>query len=455
MICSKCGHDNKEGAKFCNECGTSLSAPDISGEIVLENDTSSSEVASEDIHKTAALDLPPFTDEDFSDEEEEEEFDVPAIATDDPTTPAIVDEFVVDADTSGFDEYLLDSSYVPPQKSWKSGDTMEMPRVEDEPSAQKVEYRAPEKEKQSGKGKKIALVSIILLVLAALVAGAVTYQLELWGGKSLPNVEELNVVEATQVLSDSGFAVKVMEVKSDDVEGKVLLMDPGPGRRLSEGSEVVLQVAVSRVIPEVTGQDVTQALEALETEGFENIEQVKQRSDEAENVVLAITPEVGEKAEARTKITLTIAEPYRVPDVTGLDIEAAYAALEAEGFAVAEYYVYSEATEYTVVESDPAVGSAIASGSTVTIHIAKSRSSELISATNNYLGLGLIELDGTTYDIQSIDSVKYIDYSTTRATLTVVGMTTLPDGEQVYGSPKQRTVSFTWNDDGSLAGYSQ
>src|SRR5262245_41425661 len=24
MLCSQCGHDNKDGAKFCNECGTKL-----------------------------------------------------------------------------------------------------------------------------------------------------------------------------------------------------------------------------------------------------------------------------------------------------------------------------------------------------------------------------------------------------------------------------------------------
>lgn len=429
---------------------------DESDKVTPSEDFSSLDGSSGDIHKTAALDLPPFSDDDYPAATEGEEFDFTPIDDDAESTDL---QEAVDAtptlDTSGFDEYLLDSTYVPPKKSWKSGDTMEMPRVEDEPSPQKVEYRAPEKEKKSGKGKKIALISVLMLVIVTLALGATTYQMELWGGKSLPDVEGKNVLEATEVLDASGFVVKIMEVKSDDIEGRVLLMDPGPGRRLSEGSEVVLQVAVSRVIPEAVGLDVAQVVTALEAEGFENIEQVKQKSDDPENTVLSITPEVGTKTQASTKITLTIADPYVVPDVVGADIESAYASLEAEGFVVAEYYVYSEEPEYSVVATDPATGSKVASGSTVTIHIAKSRANELVAVTKSYLEQqGLIELDATTYDIQSIDGVEYVDYSTTRATLTVVGVTTLPDGEVVSGSPKQRTVTFTWNDDNTLAGYS-
>jgi len=29
MICAACGHENREGARFCDGCGTPLVAPDV------------------------------------------------------------------------------------------------------------------------------------------------------------------------------------------------------------------------------------------------------------------------------------------------------------------------------------------------------------------------------------------------------------------------------------------
>ena len=524
MICSQCGHTNRDNAKFCDECGASLALPEkvneklelsneaskpqsfedtskessrneeapkesldeavseaesaqSSAEKVSEADNSSqaenegspekevSEIANEeatckestdDDHKTGVLDLPPFSDEDFSQDPVEDDYDFPSV--DGVLESSEVDkaaEAILNPDTSGFDEYLLDSSYIPPQKAWKSGDTMEMPRVEDEPSPKKVEYRAPEQDKKPRKGRKAFVITLVLLVVMALAAVAVTYQMEIWGGKSLPDVEGEEVAKASEILESNGFLVKVMEVKSDGTEGIVLLMDPGPNRRLVEGSEVVLQVSAARVVPEAIGLDVNQVIESLKAEGFENIEQVQEKSDEAENTVLSITPEAGTRAQEGTKITITVAEPYLVPDAIGKDIESAYALLQDEGFQVSEYYEYSEEPEYTVISTDPAPGTKIASGSTITIHIAKSRASELLEATTNYLSqLSVIELDGTTYDIQSTDGIKYLGDNMTQATLTVVGVTTLPDGEVVSGSPKQRTITISWNDDNSFAGYS-
>lgn len=479
MICPNCGHENNEGAKFCNECGTALvssqSESDLSS---VENNDSR---VGEDLHKTAALDLPPVfeSEEDPEDSLLLDEFDFGPIEDDDlsagaqgdadlkeidaddaPADDALAGTSSIAPDISGFDEYLVDSNYTPPQKSWKSGDTMEMPRVEGEAMPKQVEFRAPDANAKRSKGKVTAIVAVVIILIAALAVGGVTYQMEIWGGKSLPNVEGLSKGEATETLESCGFLVKVMEVKSDDTEDLVLLMDPGAGRRLSEGSEVVLQVATPRIIPEFAGRSMEEVKADLDEEGFERVEYLKVKSNEAENTVLSIDPVPGTKTQATTQITVTVAEPYVVPDVIGQDTLDAIAALEEAGYEVEEVYTYSEEAEYTVIETNPASGTSLASGSSVTIYIAKSRGSELVSATQSYLDqVNSLELNGDdgvarsyVIDKNSSITITYIGEMSTQAVMTVSGVTWI-DGEEVRGTSRQRTVTFNWSDDNVLTGY--
>ena len=472
MLCPRCGYKNSKGSKFCSECGLSLLAeqsrhPDVSNgilDIQPKADTSLPlEAASEkerhaeqskekptdsvkgepELESTGILDLPPLFDEDLE------------VDTDILDHPMLADDYdaIAPQDPEEEGEYLIDEYSRPRESAWSSGDTMEMPHLAEEPPAEQMEYKAPEKKKRS-RGKVVAIVSVLLLLLVAGAAAGVSYQMEMWGGKTLPDVEGKDLAEASQVIEECGFVPKPLYVKSDDTENKVLLMDPGAGKRLSKGSEVVLQVATARIIPELVGLDLEDAESRLKAEGFENVELLRVKSNEPANLVLESNLEVGTKAKAHTLITLTIAEPYTVPSLAGLDINEAYEILEAEGYVVAELYEYSEEPEYTVLSSDPEAGSVLASGSTVSIILAKSRSAELIAATNSYLGgLSSIELGGTLYEIQSIDSVIYVDGSETQAVLTVVGVTTLADGETVRGSAKQKTLSLSWNDDNSIASY--
>ena len=67
---------------------------------------------------------------------------------------------------------------------------------------------------------------MVVLVLALAAGAAVTYQMEIWGGHTVPNVVGKSEADATYELERKGFAVRWTQVKSDDVEGKVLLTRP-------------------------------------------------------------------------------------------------------------------------------------------------------------------------------------------------------------------------------------
>ena len=457
MKCPECGFENIEEAKFCNECGRSLSSTSSENTVSEEGIEQNSEV--EESSDQNLSKLPAIFTENVSSGIDIDDFDFTPL--DERETAAIDTDNTVPfaaetkADTSGLDEYLIDSSYLPPQKAWQSGDTMEMPRVEGEEPKKQKEFRAPDQKKKSNKGKRIVIVSLLLVILTALAVLGVTYQMEIWGGKSLPDVVGLDKSEASEILEDRGFSVKVLEVKSDDTENIVLLMDPGAGGRLSSGSEVVLQVATPRVVPHIEGLTLDEVRNALENEGFENYEVVKVKSNEAENTILSIDPVSGTTAKSTTKITLTIAEPYRVPDVSGFDMNAAIEALRAEGFETEIIYYYTEdSAEGYVVSTSPSAGSVADQGSLVTISISKSRGSELVSLSNSYLE-NLYEFDygKTHYQNKGAQDIWYLGEGKTQANINVVGVTTLSDGEVVAGAQKQITVTLVWNDNNEFVGF--
>ncbi|MCL1796851.1 MAG: PASTA domain-containing protein [Eggerthellaceae bacterium] len=422
MICEHCGHKNKKKAKFCQECGGSLIAA-----------------------------FPAFDDE-------AAEFDFTPIGGE---TEALREPRPENA-TPEQDEYLVGSDYRAPQPNWRNGDTMEMAPLEGDASRRVQQFRVPEETEKKGRGKLIAILIAATLALAGIGIGGYLFmggslpQFWLGSAHALPDVVGMNKDAATELLLAQDFDVKIMEVKSDDVPGIVLLMDPRAGRRLSPGSEVVLQVATPRIIPDIIGKTEEEATDALTKEGFTKIRTVKEKSNEEEGTVLSVDPSAGMVAKASMTITMVIAEPYTVPDVVGMDVDDAVALMQEEGYEVSRVEVYSDLPEGTVVSTDPEAGAQLNSGSTVTLNVAKSRAAELIAATHSYLAnVGILTVGGTNYEILFPDSgyfeVTYKGDNTTEATLTVMGITTLPDGEVLRGSAKTRVVSFVWNDDNTLA----
>lgn len=471
MICPKCSFENIPGAKFCNECGSPLTdSGKIAGLSVEPEKHADSPRGDLDTSKIPDIRIPGvnadetddasvgqgvldqsgedgFDFDPIDDEEEPEYGDWGPYAYDpdsDGTTKRI-------QDTRGIDEFLVEPGYTPPAPAWKTGDTMEMPKVEGGATPQKKEFKAPDAEKKRGGKGRFVIIGLIVVLVACAAAAGITYSMELWGGKTVPNVEGMQKQQAIDELEALGFTVRTTEVKSDDAADTVLLMDPNAGSRMEEGTEIVLHLAVNRAVPGVVGMTQEEAADAFEAEGLENIEYVTEKSNEAEGTVLSVDPEAGAKALSNQKITVTVAEAYIVPDVAGMSESEALAALADAGYAGYSTYVYAENPEGTAIGTDPEAGSKIASGTDVGVMIAKSRANEVIALTNEYLGsAGTVTIGGTTYEIVSVDgSATYKGDNTTETSVTVRAMTTL-DGETVYGSSKQRTITIVWSSENTV-----
>ena len=308
-------------------------------------------------------------------------------------------------------------------------------------------------------GSKIAAIVALVVLLTAGTAAGVTYQMELWGGKVVPDVTGMTQADATYMLQNKGFTVRSTTVPSDSTEGLVLLMDPGAGARQEEGAEVVIHVSTSRTVPKVVGTSQDSALKALSDNGFENIDVQMERSDEAEGTVLSVSPEEGEKAKASTAITLTVAQAYTVPDVSGMSYNEAVQAIKDAGLSSTAVHVYSEtASEGAIMGVEPAAGSKVPSDTVVVVSLAKSRASELTAAARSYLSsTTLTASDGSSFTVSSVDNVSYQGNDTVAFTasgkasksVTVLGQTI-----SVAGDSKQVSGTVTFDSSNNVASVS-
>lgn len=319
--------------------------------------------------------------------------------------------------------------------------------------------KKPESKSKRFHGSKIAAIVALVVVLAAGAAAGVTYQMEMWGGKVVPDVTGMTQADATYMLQNKGFTVRSTTVPSDSTEGLVLLMDPGAGARQEEGAEVVIHVSISRTVPKVVGSSQDSALKALSDNGFENVDVQLERSDEPEGTVLSVSPEEGQKAKASTGITLKVAQAYTVPDVSGMSYNEAVQAIKDAGLSSTAVYAYSEiASEGAIMGVEPAAGSKVPSDTVVVISLAKSRASELTAAARSYLAsTTLTASDGSSFTVSSVDSVSYQGNDTVAFTasgkasksVTVLGQTI-----SVAGDSKQVSGTVTFDSSNNVASVS-
>lgn len=210
----------------------------------------------------------------------------------------------------------------------------------------------------------------IIAVLALAAFGAYyTWERELWGGRTVPDVVGQTQDAATRALEAEGFTVNVSEKAEDEGVGNVLYSDPVAGKRIDPADGVTITVAVSRTIPSVLGMTVNDAEKALYDVGATNLTVQYQASTEAEGTVIAVSPDVGSAFVSTDAIALTVAQAYTVPNVVGASLSDAQAAIEAAGYASVVSYVDSDAKDDVVISTDPTAGTRLDPGSTVTLTV--------------------------------------------------------------------------------------
>lgn len=207
-----------------------------------------------------------------------------------------------------------------------------------------------------------AVLAVILLAVAVKL---------LFFNTPIPQVVDSTSREARTRLSDAGFAV---EVKSEAVEGAedgtVLACDPECGTRHRKGSTVTITVASSQTIPDVVGMDLESARQMLEEQGATNVKESLKKSNQPENTVIAVEPQVGTTFDLDDEIVLTVATTAYLPDVVGQSQDEAVKTLEEAGYAVSVKWTDSKEEPGKVVSTKPKPKELANLGSTVTVTVA-------------------------------------------------------------------------------------
>jgi eukaryotic-like serine/threonine-protein kinase len=180
---------------------------------------------------------------------------------------------------------------------------------------------------------------------------------------------------ARNVLSEAGFEVAVEEEESSvGDENKVIKQSPQGGSREEYGSQVTITVGTgpsSVDVPDVTGNNADQATALLNDAGLELGAQTESYSDAAAGTIISQDPEAGSEVEPGSEVDVTVSvgpEPVVVPNVVGMGVDAAGAAVTNAGLSYQTFEYQSEEPEGTVVSTDPGAGTELEPGTLVAIY---------------------------------------------------------------------------------------
>jgi serine/threonine-protein kinase len=218
---------------------------------------------------------------------------------------------------------------------------------------------------------------LVVALLVAGVAGLVAYALTRPSHVAVPDVIGQNVDQASHSLDSKGFNVAIKAVPSGAPRDQVVEQDPIPtdrgGGKAEDGSTVTLSVSSGPAIvavPVVTGLSEADATKRLENAGFK-VNVVQQFSKSVpRGGVIGTSPPPGTQLSTAQAVSLLVsrgANTVTVPDVVGLDDQAALAALSNAGLSGTEVQRDSTEPQGKVLSQSPAAGKQVGRGSQVTV----------------------------------------------------------------------------------------
>jgi eukaryotic-like serine/threonine-protein kinase len=288
-----------------------------------------------------------------------------------PAVPPALDAVVLRAlQEDPADRYQDADQFIAALEAAMSGGYVETVSVYEDPAAEL-------EEEDRANWARIAVIALVVLALAALAIGA--YVLLTPEKKQVPNVVGKRSGTAAQQLQSAGFEVDIVPIQSDTVaDDRVAGQRPEPGEEADEGSTVTITVSSGpgeAPIPLVQGLAADEAEKRLRDAGFPS----ERRSEFSDSVrsghVIESSPSEGTSVRKGTTVTLVVSrgkEKIAVPDVVGSSREDAERTLQDAGLQVSASEEESDDQEPgTVLRQDPAAGTQIAKGKTVSIVVAE------------------------------------------------------------------------------------
>jgi serine/threonine-protein kinase len=216
-----------------------------------------------------------------------------------------------------------------------------------------------------------------LLVLAVL--GGVAYAFFGGsGGVAVPQVSGLPVKQATEQVTKAGLTPKEVDRASATVQkGIVISTDPANGSLVARGTTVTLFVSNGPPkvkVPPVVHLSDTNARNTLVNAGFRVHEVTDQNSTAPANTVVRQNPDAGTLVNKGATVTIFVSPGgAQVPNVINQQVDAAEAALRAQGFNNIQINEVSSPglPDGTVVNQSPQGGSTVPTDTAIILSVVK------------------------------------------------------------------------------------
>jgi eukaryotic-like serine/threonine-protein kinase len=243
----------------------------------------------------------------------------------------------------------------------------------------------------------------LLAALLAVAVGIGIYALLQHSRATVPDEIGKQESAATVDLDRRGFTVTVHRRESGSPVGQVIGQSPEGGSKVDKGSAVTLQVSGGPgtvEVPLVTGLTEATATKALTRRGLNTDSTHRHSSTVPKGEVISSSPPDGTTVTKGSRVHLVISsgpQQVKVPDVTNQDTAAAHSAIHNAGLEYTDDQVNSDQPKGTVIAQNPAGGTSVNKGTSVTLTISKGPNTATVpsvtgespdQATSTLQGLG-------------------------------------------------------------------
>jgi serine/threonine-protein kinase len=132
------------------------------------------------------------------------------------------------------------------------------------------------------------------------------------GTATVPNVVGQTAAAATAALRNAGFNPNPSYVDNNAPQGQVIHQNPAPGSTEAKGTSVTIEISngpPQTTVPDVVGYTSQQAQQALQSAGFQVIQQYTSVTDPSQdNLVQRQNPAGGSTATKGTTVTIVIGQ---------------------------------------------------------------------------------------------------------------------------------------------------
>ncbi len=224
--------------------------------------------------------------------------------------------------------------------------------------------------------RNIALAVALILAIGggyAIFSGGIP----MLSGVSLADETGHNAIDAQRDLESHGLHVKLEGVPSDTIEqDQIVREDPAPGTRLQNGSEVTLYVSTGvapKPLVSVIDFTLADAQKTLDREGFKAKIVEKYSADKPKDTVMRTSPKAGDMVKPGSIVELDVSKgpaPITLPSFVGRSLNDAQNVLAHEKLTANVQRVALDGVPTDQVASqDPAPGSEVSPGATVTLTV--------------------------------------------------------------------------------------